>query len=362
MKKIIFFAYNLNIGGIEKSLVNLLNNLVDKYNIILVLEKNEGMYKKDLSKKVKIIEYKISTIKIVPIRKIINFANRSIFKIKNKNKYDFSCAYATYLPSANMLAKICSKNRVIYVHNDYNNTYSKNEYLEFFNTRGIEKYKKIIFVSNESKDNFIKYYPNLKDKTLVINNILNIKEIITKSEEKLDIKKSKGEKIFSFVGRLDEHQKRISRLLKTFKILVQKDKNIKLWIIGDGEHNEKAKKYIATNKLEKNITLFGRQDNPYKYIKNSDYLILTSDYEGFPVVFNEANILGKLVFSTLNISDDYYNLTNGYGILIPKEEKLMASKIFDTIKSEPKVKQINYEKLNEERINKIINIIENEEV
>ena len=39
MKKIIFFAKDLNVGGIEKSLVNLLNKLVGFYEVTLVLEK-----------------------------------------------------------------------------------------------------------------------------------------------------------------------------------------------------------------------------------------------------------------------------------------------------------------------------------
>ena len=40
------------------------------------------------------------------------------------------------------------------------------------------------------------------------------------------------------------------------------------------------------------------QKNPYSYMRLSDYIIITSDYEGFPVVFNEANILKKPILST----------------------------------------------------------------
>ena len=43
-KKLLFFAYDLNIGGIEKALINLLNILdKDKYDITLMLEKKEGV-------------------------------------------------------------------------------------------------------------------------------------------------------------------------------------------------------------------------------------------------------------------------------------------------------------------------------
>lgn len=360
MKKIIFFARDLNMGGIEKSLINLLNRLVSSYKITLVLEKNEGILKKDLNKKIKIIEHKVSTLKFMPIRKCINFTRRLKFIIKHKNKYDFSCAYATYLYSANVLSKTCSKNNCIFVHNDYTHIYKKDEFLHFFNSRHIEKYKKIIFVSNESKKNFCKIYNELKDKTLVINNLINTKEIIKKSKEQLKIKRNKEDIIFSYIGRLDEHQKKITRLLDCFKILINKNKNIKLWIIGDGEEYQNAQNFIEKNKLTDNITLFGTQTNPYKYLKNSDYLVITSDYEGFPVVFNEANILGKLVFTTIKVSDDYYKLKDGRGYIIPKEVNLMAKNILEIIKTNPKVEKIDYDKLNKERTEKIKELIESE--
>lgn len=359
-KKIIFFARDLNVGGIEKSLINLLNRLVSSYKVTLVLEKNEGALKKDLNKKVNIIEHKVSDLKIMPIRKFINLSRRLIFTIKHKNHYSFSCAYATYLYSASKLSRITSKNNCIFIHNDYNHIYKKDDMLKFFNTRSIEKFKKIIFVSNESKKNFCKNYPELKEKTIVINNLINTKEILKKSKEQLNIKKDKNDIIFAYIGRLDEHQKKISRLLSCFKILINKNKNIKLWIIGDGEEYNNSKKFIEENDLTNNITLFGVQTNPYKYLKNSNYLILTSDYEGFPVVFNEANILGKLVFTTIKVSDDYYNLKDGRGFIIPKEVNLMAKNILEIMKTNPKVNQIDYDKLNKERVEKIKELIENE--
>lgn len=360
MKKVIFFAKDLNVGGIEKSIVNLLNKLVDFYDITLVLEKDEGLYKKDLSKEVRIIVHKVSTLKFALLRKGINFTRRLLFTLKYKNKYDFSCAYTTYLYSAIKLSLITSKNNALYVHTDYKNLYKEKEFRYFFDSRDIDKFRKIIFVSNESRKNFCKYYKNLKEKTLVINNIINVKEIITKSKEKINLKKSKENTIFMFLGRLDEESKKISRLLECFKILINKNKNYKLWIVGDGKEYKNCEKFIKENELDKNITLFGVQSNPYKYLKNADYLILTSDYEGFPVVFNEANILGKLVFTTIKVSDDYYKLTDGYGFIIPKEVNLMAKNIEQIVKTKPKIKIIDYDKLNSKRVDALRKVIENE--
>ena len=158
---------------------------------------------------------------------------------------------------------------------------------------------------------------------------------------------------------MNETQKKISRTLECFKKLINKNKNIKLWIIGEGEEINNIKTYIEENKLTKNITLFEKEKNPYKYLKNSNYLVQTSDYEGFPIIFNEANLLGKILFTTIKVSDDYFNLNNGKGFIIPKETNLMAKNILGIIKTNPKVSKLNYDKINKERIERIIELIEN---
>ena len=48
-KKILFTAYTLDVGGIETALVNLLNELIKKYDITLVLEKKQGVFLKELN-------------------------------------------------------------------------------------------------------------------------------------------------------------------------------------------------------------------------------------------------------------------------------------------------------------------------
>ena len=67
MKKILFTAYDLNVGGIEKALVTLLNKLND-YDITLVLEHKEGIFLNLIPKNIKVIEYKVSTSKFTIFR------------------------------------------------------------------------------------------------------------------------------------------------------------------------------------------------------------------------------------------------------------------------------------------------------
>ena len=185
-KRLLFTANSLDIGGIEKALINLLNNIdYSKYEVTLVLEKKEGLFLKDLNKNVLVKELKVSSSKIVPLRKLINGFRKFIFKLKNNNKYDFSCCYATYSYSANKLALIGSSNSSLYVHSNYEGSYTKEEFKEFFDTRNIDKFKHIIFVSNEAKDYFEKVYPNYKNKLIVLNNFIDTENIKKLSEEKI---------------------------------------------------------------------------------------------------------------------------------------------------------------------------------
>ncbi len=96
-KKLLFTAYNLGLGGIEKALINLLDNIdYEKYEVTLILEKKEGEFLDNINKNVIVKEIKVSNCKIGIIRKIINFFRKLKFRLFNNKKFDFSCCYATY--------------------------------------------------------------------------------------------------------------------------------------------------------------------------------------------------------------------------------------------------------------------------
>lgn len=349
-KRLLFTANTLDIGGIEKALINLLNNIdYSKYEVTLVLEKKEGAFLKDLNKNVILKELKVSTLKITPIRKLINFSRKLIFKLKNKNKYDFSCCYATYSYSANKLALIGSTNSSLYVHSNYKDLYNKEEFCEFFNTRNVDKFTHIIFVSNESKDCFEKIYPSLKEKLVVINNFINVDNIIKLSKEKLSLKKNN--KTLLFVGRLDDSSKKLGRAIN----LVKNISNIDLWIVGDGPDRYKYEALVTKNDLNDRITFFGRKENPYPYMKECDYIILTSDYEGFPVTYLEALVLNKTIITTIPVSDDKIDIRD-YAYIISKNEDKMVKEVKNILDKSKRNKIVSIDNIQKERIKDLENL------
>ena len=112
MKKILFSAVSLDVGGIETALVTLLNHLANekeneeyKYEITLFLEKKEGIFLNEIDERIQIKEYVPSKLKLALIRKLINFIKQTKLRIKYKEKFDFSCAYATYSKPASFVAR-----------------------------------------------------------------------------------------------------------------------------------------------------------------------------------------------------------------------------------------------------------------
>lgn len=345
-KRLLFTAYSLDVGGIEKSLINLLNNInYDKYEVTLILEKKEGMFLDKLNENVILKELKVSSLNFIPFRKIVNFGRKLIFSLKNKNKYDFSCCYATYSYSANKLALIGSKNSSLYVHSNYRDLYSKVEFCNFFNTRNIDKFKHIIFVSNESKNYFKELYPDLSDKLQVINNFIDTDNIKKLSDEKIKIEKNKSNNLLVFVGRLDDSSKKLGRAIN----LVNKISNIELWIIGDGQDKEMYRKMVSDNKLEQRVRFLGQKKNPYPFMKQADYIILTSDYEGFPVTYLEALVLNKEIITTIPVSDDKIDIRE-YAYIISKDEEKMASEVKEILKLPKRKNNISIDQIQKERM------------
>lgn len=303
---LIFTANDLEIGGIEVSLVNLLNGInYNKYNVTLILEKKKGSLLKKLNKKIYVKRYIVFNTKIKFINKALNLSKRIIFNIFNYHIYDFSCCYATYSYCGNKLTKIASTNSSIYVHSNYKYVYNDiNETKNFFDTRKLDDFRRIIFVSNESRDDYLKLYPQHEKKSLVINNFIDINNIDNKKKEKLGFNKFKNKKLLVFVGRLDENSKKISRLIKIAKEVNE----VSVWIIGDGKDKKMYQDMIKEYKLGKRVQMFGSVIDPYNYMDRADYIILTSDYEGFPVVYLEALALKKEIITTFPVSDERINI------------------------------------------------------
>lgn len=356
MKKILFAAKDLNIGGIETALISLVNELVKEYKVTVVLEKAEGTLFEDLDKNVKVMEYNPSECKIKIIRKIINMFKRIKFTVMLKNKYDFAAAYATYSKMASFVARTASKNNALWGHSTYGLLYKDDDKMrDFFRGLNYDKFKHIIFAASDSKDDFIKVMKYEKDNIIFCNNLINYRRILKLSNE-YEVEKDKRY-TFLTVARHEEHSKKFTRLIEAAKMLKEEGLEFKVNMVGDGPETDMYRKLVKENNLNDNFVFLGRKQNPYPYFKSSDCLILTSEYEAFPVVCVEAMIL-KTPIITTNIADVQEIVAGKFGKVVEKDTNEIYIAMKENILNGFEITDtFDPEQFNKNIINKLKNIM-----
>ncbi len=119
-------------------------------------------------------------------------------------------------------------------------------------------------------------------------NLLHIPNYIVSSEKQPEKKHEISEEYIIAVGRLRNDIKQFDRLIETYHTSGLTEKNIKLYICGDGEDKKSLEKLISRLQLENHVRLLGFVENVDEYIRNAKFLVLSSRVEGFPMVLLEA--------------------------------------------------------------------------
>ena len=126
--------------------------------------------------------------------------------------------------------------------------------------------------------------------------------------------------IFIFVGRISDKDKNISFLFKGLSLIHRNDWLLKIY--GQGEDENKLKKYAKKLKIHKNIEWKGFYNEPFSDITEATALLLTSRWEGFGMVLVEANACGIPVISSDCISGPKDIVIPGRNGVLFKEGKL----------------------------------------
>ena len=331
MKKVLVASFDMEVRGVERSLISMLHNFDYKYDVDLMLYSHTGDFMDLLPKSPNLLpEDKIYKTFRMPIAQIAKQGNipmaisrvysilesKLISKIKGldesvyaqmqymwknslcflpkyKKKYDVAISYLW--PHYFVAQKVDAKVKIAWIHTDY----SKLETDIEVDLKMWDKFDHIVAVSEECKNAFLKKYGKLKDKVIVIENITSPKFIETMAKEKVENPMNDDNcfKIVS-VARLS-YAKGIDNAVRALKLLVDKGyDNIKWYIVGYGGDEEIIKNLIKENKLEDKFILLGKQINPYPYMKSADLYVQPSRYEGKAVTVCEAQILSKPVLIT----------------------------------------------------------------
>ena len=311
MKKILFGITSLGLGGAERVLVDIANNLCDKYDITIFTIYANGELEKQLNKKVKLkslypmayLELSKFNRKLVAPLKVLCL-KRYIYNKKVKGNYDIEIAFLEGPITRIFSVKNTKTKKIVWIHNDISKVFGtglKSKIKKLIDKNIYAKYDKLIFVSKDNLEKFEDTYQNSKingKEKKVIYNYIDSSKIVEKSNERIEDIFDKQVINFVTVARLVP-QKALDRLIKVHSELI---KNLghkhKFWIIGDGPEREKLQKMIEQYNLEDSFFLLGKKENPYPYIKNADYFCLLSQFEGYGMVLEEAKVLNKQIIIT----------------------------------------------------------------
>lgn len=128
------------------------------------------------------------------------------------------------------------------------------------------------------------------------------------------------EKEIIYVGRLDSIQKRVYRVIDTWALMEKKYPDWRLTIVGDGVERENIEKQAKALGL-KNVSFEGFK-SPIEYYKRARILMLTSEYEGFPLVLAECMSFGVVPAVYGSYSAVYDIVNDGVnGIVFPYQKE-----------------------------------------
>ena len=325
-KKILIFHYNLQGGGAERVLVNLLKYLnLNKYDVTLKTIFGSGPYVKDIPEGVNYScvfkrEFKgfNTMMKALPG----GFWHRLFIR----GHYDIEIAYLENSPTRIVAACPHKETKKVgWVHTEVDN--QMDVILGFRNRNEMKSHynhlDEIVFVSVRAMRRFISMFQEVTvPKMRVIHNVNDYGKLYSLATEDIFLDFKKSELNICSMGRLI-HVKGFHRLIAPCARLRDDGllNNVRLYILGNGPERESLEQLIDENGLSDHIKLLGFDPNPYKYVSKMDLFVCTSYREGYSTATTEAIALGVPVFTT-DCSGMEEILDGGkFGMIVPNEDE-----------------------------------------
>lgn len=156
-------------------------------------------------------------------------------------------------------------------------------------------------------------------------------DILVKSNQVLN---NSNKPFIIAIGRLKNEVKQFDKLILAYKDSLPAKKGIPLYILGNGIDKKKLEHLILKNNLDNIVKLMGFVKNPYKYIKASQFLLLSSKIEGFGIVLLESLALNTPVISfDCKVGPSEIIINNKNGILVKDQDFNAFTKAIDKMYS-----------------------------
>ncbi|MFF2877283.1 glycosyltransferase [Gottfriedia sp. NPDC057991] len=363
--KILFMIINMNIGGTEKALLNMLSEMnEDEYEITVLMLEEFGGFLNELPSNIRVEYVKdydkikdllnnpplFEAIKILKEDKPVHAINlifhhllskimkdrSSYFKYVLKDyrklkEYDIAVAYAgpMDLISYFVMHKINAKKKVQWIHFDvtkisFNNRFAINLY---------KKFDQIFVVSNEGKEKLIEKLSGIKNKIDTFGNIISSSLIEKMAERESGFDENfNGIKILT-VGRLsiEKGQDLAIRVLSKLK---KAGYDVKWYCIGDGEGKAEYLKLIDEYDVSEDFILLGTKSNPYPYMKQCDLYVQPSRHEGYCITLSEARCFNNPIVTTNFTGANEQLINRETGLIVDFDEEEMYKAVKELLDNE----------------------------
>ena len=334
MKKKIAFVANCCItGGVETSLINLLNSIdVSRYEITLFTNFAGNPVIKNIPTQINCVDLDsfdlkrsfkqaLLTLNLPGVFTILgnylqfrvshNWYAKSSLLLKhikfNTTQFDCVIAYKYGITTTYIAQNaISSSKSLLWVHGELPS-------LESSYLRSLCSFDKCFCVSEHTKRHYLQYCQEMTEVTDIIHNLLDAKEIIRRANELVSDITYDRKYVFTTVGRLGQEKGQII-IPQVASMLAKVGIDFAWYVIGDGPEYNAIEREIGIWDMADHVYLLGTKENPYPYMKACDIYVQTSYSEGWCLTAQEAKILCKPIVTTdlPVMREQFTHMQNGY--------------------------------------------------
>lgn len=335
--KIAILLDEMGVGGIPVACLSFLENLKNKAEVTMILEKDTGAFADKIPEGVRVIVNPSEGIKeaIARLVKRKRYVRAALSAVKYKlysltgrwirasavanrakgllldEEFDMAIAYHGMSASQmnRTLYQIKAKKKIAWIHGDHSFTrkHIKDAELVY---RGFDK---IFCVSECTKKRFLSDFPSLSGKCEVYYNHFPVEEIRGKSNA-YSANFSDGYTNVVTVGRVSP-EKGQDLIPNAAKLLLERGHKIRWYVVGDGDDRARIEGLIDEAGVRDAVIMLGNKTNPYPYIKACDVYVQPSYTEGFPLAIFEAAILDNAIVAT-NVGGTAERLSDGEEVVL----------------------------------------------
>lgn len=244
----------------------------------------------------------------------------------SEKRYDLVISFLT--PHYFAAQKTVADKKIAWIHTDYST-------MQVDVASELAMWSKFDWIASISEDvtsSFLKTFPVLKDKLILVENIMptrHIQMLTNQFNADQEMTEKTGIKLLS-IGRFCT-AKNFDNVPEICKRIREHGLNVTWYLIGYGGDEALIHQKIREYGMEDHVIVLGKKSNPYPYIKACDVYIQPSRYEGKCVAVREAQMLGKPVIIT-DYATSSSQLEDGVdGVIVPMDNESCATGIADVL-------------------------------